>query len=212
MKENKGRDSIITLKMLYKVRILGETQASVAEEMGFHRNTVSRVCKHYSELTDEYISQMFEKLSVGRISKEDCDIEFSLHLKCKLLTLDMKAIEECCRMHLNCCLSKEDLARNMCKRRGVSFELVQNYDPDRINESHYSRYHTKAELIADIHEIRRYKHAKKNYQEVYYGYYVYTDRYAENPISYQTFYKYAKKFWKDEKWEHTLGEYIDTKK
>lgn len=212
MRKYKTRDSIITLKMLYKVRILGETQEAVAKGMKFHLNTIKRVCQNYSELTDEYISQMFEKLSDGRISKEECDIAFSLHLKCKLLSLDMKAIEECCKMHLNCWLSKEALAMNMCQRRGIPFELVQNYDPDRINESHYSRYHTKADLIADIHEIRQYKHAKKNYQEVYNEYYVYTDRYDENPISYQTFYKYAKKFWEGEEWEHTLGEYIDTKK
>ena len=38
------------------------------------------------------------------------------------------------------------------------------------------------------------------------------EQYAKNPISYSTFYNYARKLWRENEWKCNLGEYIDAKK
>lgn len=202
-------DSETTLKILYKIRILGHKKSSVAVTINLHRNTIGCVCKSYEDFSDEDIKELYERNTKHEISLEELDTIFCKHRKEKLSATDKKEIEECCKKHLNCYLSKEDFARNLCKRRGIPFELIKYYNPEQITIDDYPN---KAGVIADIHEIRNYRHTKKNYQEVYDEYYTETEQYAKNPISYSTFYNYARKLWCENEWKCNLGEYIDAKK
>ncbi len=202
-----------TLEILYRVRICREKKTDIANDVKQHRNTIMRIVGLYDDCSDEDIADLYERYKNDTLSQKECDEIFCRHTKEKLHSLDKKEISDCCRKYLNCNLSGRQYAEKLCKGKGVPINLVIDYDPDKISIDDYP---DRRNIILEIQGIRRRKAVPKNYEEVYYDYYIKTARYAVNPISLSLFKKYLKenetKFWKDKKWIPNLGKCIDTEK
>lgn len=170
------------------------------------RNTIYRIIQDYPELSANKLVDIKKQYENGDLSIIELDSIFSKHRKGKVRKEDEVAIEKCCKEYFNCELDPVSYCYKLCEEKHVSYYYVKNYDPDNI-ETDYNV--DRAKITRSIRNIRNTTHPKKNHSEVY-GFYQQTKRYKENPISYDTFYKYAAKHWQDIDWGCSLGEYIDS--
>lgn len=207
-------DELRRLKVLYDLRIKQYSIKSIVEKHGVHRNTVRNIKNGYNHISDDEIIKYYNEIqsSVSDNAFENVQI-FKKKRKQKVAESDIDTIEKLCKTHLNCYLSPEELAKKLCKKMGIGFDYVKNYNPANIDTNEYYG-NARRDFREMVYYVRCRKTPSKNYNEVY-SIYLHEVNECEKEcvdkkISYQCFYLYAREFWKDVNWGNkTLGELID---
>lgn len=188
------------LNVLYDRRIKKLSVKAIVKRNDVSRNTVTNVTKRYANLTDEDIISYHKKPSYSNDT-------FYQKRTPKVTKAEIEGIERLCKKYLNCYLTPEQLCKKLCEKKGVDFDIVQNYASKRLEDIEFEGKNEKSNYISKIHSIRNERHPIKNYKEVYWEHYESTEVF----VSENCFYLYARKFWIDVDWGNkTLGELIDT--
>lgn len=210
------------LNVLYFKKIENKSNAEIAQELNIHRNSVRNICNKYN-LSNDLIIRLKHQLENNEISEcKLCDYFPYTPRQRKITDIDIKEIEECCKNHLNCYLSPEELCVELAKQKFVDKKYIIHYNSFNIENTHIFEgdydWHMRRKYLRKIREIRSIISPPKNYDDVYHWYYKKTESYFRNNISYSGFYGYAKKYWYDnaqEFWQFirsknlTFGEYLD---
>lgn len=168
--------------------------AQISNKYGVHRNTVRNIKNKYL-MNQNNIVYTNSDFSVNKVSK--------------INTAYKKTIQKFCLLHLNCYIYKDkpiEWAHYLCEKLNINYSDLKNYSPDKLEL--YPPHKDRRTFLATIRRIRAYKHISKNYGEVYHL--LRNKNFFDNPpISYESFYNYAKNYWVDINFETTLGEIID---
>lgn len=211
------------LKILYYRKIENKSIVYITEKLNVHRNSIRNICNK-SELSNDIIIKLNNQLGNEEIDEYDLYKYFQRTRQSKINQSDKKEIEKCCKKHLNCYLSPEELCVKLSIEYNIYKKHIIGYNPSKIdhlslyeNCYEFIPYTKKAKYIRKIRKIRDRIYPPKNYNEVY-NFYQKTASYACTQISYSCFYNYARNYWNDfaqEYWEIinskniTFGEYLD---
>lgn len=200
----------IMLNVLIDVLIKHNKRTEVANRYDISIGTVRNLCKKYEHLTDSLldISDKYGNDDAGLYNF--FYFERTLTRKKserKVKSADIDAIEKCCKRYFYCYLDPVDVCKSICESKGIEFEQVKNYNSNRIETDAYCGDFRK-DLLRTIRKIRTQIKPQKNHYEVFCQYSK-TEQYRTNPISYGTFYLYAKKYWQDITWDRPLSDFID---
>ena len=195
--------------VLQAVYIEHKTKTQTAADYQMHWNTVYNICKKYKYRAKELECVLAEEEEAKRTFTKKIEPRTR-----KVTEAYQQEIAACCKEHLNCQRLKrnpEEYIRNLCAQYDVRFSDIICYCPEHIeipdgNDDFYKR---KRSYFKYIRRIRAYHNGIKNYQEVYE---LLRDReiFKRIPISYDTFYQYARKYWEDDVLDgRSFGEYVD---
>lgn len=206
-----------------------KSNQEIAEERNCHRNTICLYVNRFKEQKEEILALAGSYPAKPDVSFDDPEIirfieKYICVRKDRKCTVDTyKVIDELCCIHLNYCIAGRSISEfavkmwnmfseKLSQRFGFEQELVKdhilNYCDYGFSYSDYgsfgfaSREDCKT-YMRQIGYIRRYNIIPKNYDEVY-SEFRKTKVYESNPISYSTFYNYARKFWGDRKISYIL--------
>lgn len=199
----------VIVDVLKAVYIENKTKAQVADTFQMHWNTVYKFCKKYRYKVKELEYVLTEKEEVKRTFTKKIEPRTR-----KVTEAYQQEIAACCKEHLNCHRLKRNpkkYIRDLCTQYAVKFSDIICYCPKRIEvpvgEGDF--YERKRKYFKDIRRIRAYHNGVKNYKEVYE---LLRDReiFKRIPISYETFYQYAREYWEDDVLDgRSFGEYVD---
>ena len=199
----------VIVAVLKAVYVENKTKAQTANDFRMHWNTVYNICCKYRSNVEE----LKRILSQGEESERDFAEKISSRTR-KVTKEYQQEISACCREHLNCHRLKqnpEKYIRDFCAQYDVKFSDIICYSPERIEvpvgEGDF--YEWKRKYFKCIRRIRAYHNGMKNYQEVYE---LLRGRkiFKRIPISFDTFYQYAREYWEDDVLDgRSFGEYVD---
>lgn len=195
--------------VLQAVYIEHKTKAQTAADYQMHWNTVYNICKKYQYRVKELECVLAE----GEEAKRTFTKKIEPRTR-KVTEVYQQEIATCCREHLNCQRLKrnpEEYIRNLCAQYDVRFSDIICYCPEHIEipDGDDDFYKRKRRYFKYIRRIRAYHNGIKNYQEVY-ELLRSREIFKRIPISFDTFYQYAREYWEDDVLNgHSFGEYVD---
>ena len=210
-----------------------KTNEYIAEELSCHRNTVSKYVNRFSDLKSDIIlladtngDAVDSDLNKFCQSFEACIFieQYIIRRKDRKCTDKIYSrIEACCNKYLNYCIFERDiyefaektlneLAARASRKYGEKVGLVKshviNYYDYGFSSYEYERlgFTTRKECVKymkAICNIRNYNKIPKNYSKVY-NEFCKSACYKTTPISYNTFYNYARQFWGKKQFKYRL--------
>ena len=187
---------VAVLKAVY-LEHMGKQQT--ADTFKMHRNTVYNICNTYKDKVPELV----QALQGGKEAESLFTRKIACHIrKGKVTEEHKKTIQEYCKNHLNCQrlkMAPERYMRNLCNAYGVRLKDVIGYNPNtvQIPDGVAPVYERKNTYLKNIRKIRNYYRPVKNYGEVYNILCCTCKIFQEHPVTYSTFYRYAKDYWDD---------------
>lgn len=234
MKVTKTMNDDEILYVLINVYAKNRAKTQIAEEVCCHRNQVGKLAKNNIEIKEDII-KFCEKNNLTSYSNEElrkfCRINykspkistfrFSNH-KIKVNQDIRNKVELYCKNHLNYCIAERDireLAIKIIEKIAYKFDLpvllvrkhiIETTDnfflEGKRDETEFERRKREKEYKRTIRDYRNYNKVIKNYGEVYE---IYKEQHrGTKPISYDLFFKIAREFWGNKKFEYNLKDVL----
>lgn len=222
------------LYVLINVYAKNRAKTQIAEEVCCHRNQVGKLAKNNIEIKEDII-KFYEKNNLTSYSNEELrkfcrrnyknpkgkKFRFSNH-KVNVNEEIEKEVKKYCDKYLNYCIAERsirELAVKIVKNIADKYSLpvllvikhiIETTDNFQLegnrNETEFERRKREKEYKRTIRNYRNYNKVPKNYDEVYK---IYKDFHIRTkPISYELFYKIAREFWGNKKFEYNLKDVL----
>ncbi len=206
-----NEEIVAILKAVY---VEHKTKKQVANDFQMHWNTVYNICRKYGHKVEELKRALQEGEEVERIFVE------TIASRTRKVTEEyQQEISRCCIEYFSCQRLKrnpEGYIRDLCNGCGVKFSDIIDYDSSKIDisdilDDESDPYQKRRRYLENIKRIRKYRNGIKNYSEVYEALSA-KEIFKKIPISFDTFYYYARRYWEEDVLGgRSFGEYIDEK-